>query len=347
MALTPAWRDYSFAIKGGEDGTAVGTIGLTFGFDGGSALLDDVALTEAAGPQNHTAFRDAVVSALMDLRPGVLRYMDSGTDFGSTFDNMIATPFARRRAGASTQATLAEDVPLGLDEFLKLAQTVGAEPWYAMPAGSTPAEASAMIEYLAGSSTTPYGSLRAALGQAAPWTTVFPKIHLELGNEVWNTGSFAGSTMADPKAYAQRANAVFGAMRAAPAFQTASFDLILGGWASVPWWTEAELSAGSQHDAIAVAPYLFTELNDAFGEEGVFGTDADTSPSRLDSAGERQHGAAGQGGGLRRGGRLRDRRSLRSTRSTWGPCRGPRRRLIWIELCPPRRAVWRWQTTCC
>jgi alpha-L-arabinofuranosidase len=40
--------------------------------------------------------------------------------------------------------------------------------------------------------SSPYGAKRAALGQAEPWTSIFSVIHLELGNEEWNAGVFAG-----------------------------------------------------------------------------------------------------------------------------------------------------------
>ena len=209
ISLTPAWQDYRLAFDAAEDGSGVGTVALSFTLAEANALLDDASLEAAAGAGNRTAFRDEVVGTLRALRPGVLRYMDNGTDFGSFLDNMLAVPFARQRAGASTQATRQEDVPLGLQEFLELCAAVGAEPWYAMPAGTSAAEAAELVEYLAGDAATHYGSVRAARGQRAAWTTVFPVIHLELGNEMWNARSFAGSAMDDPTAYGQRAAAVF------------------------------------------------------------------------------------------------------------------------------------------
>jgi hypothetical protein len=271
VSLSPEWKTYQFAFHAAEGKSALGTVQLTFNFRNASVLMDDVALTAVAAPDNPTAFRDEVVRTLRDLHPGVLRYMDNGTNFGSSLDNMIAPPFARRRAGSSTQEKLREDIPIGLHEFLVLAKAVGAEPWYSMPPGSTPKEAADLIEYLGGSASTPYGSRRAALGQNAPWTEAFPVIHLELGNEMWNNRSFAGSTIADPTAFGQRASAVFAAMRAAPGFRAAEFDLILGSWANVPWWTGQELAANAGQDTVAVAPYLFAEFKDASSDEAIFG----------------------------------------------------------------------------
>ncbi len=269
--LTPQWHDYDYTFTATEDRSAVGTVGLTFHFDHTSALLDDVSLTEAAAPDNPTPFRNAVVATLRDLHPGVLRYMDSGGNFGSSFDNMIAPVFARQRTGASTQETLHDDIPLGLHEFLTLAKAVGAEPWYSMPPGTSPAEAAAMAEYFAGPADSPYGRKRAALGQQKPWTQVFPVIHLELGNEQWNNRSFAGSTINDPTAYGLRTSAIFAAFRNAKYFAPQSFDLILGAWSAVPWWTQQQLASTTGADTVALAPYLFTDFKDASSEEAVFG----------------------------------------------------------------------------
>ena len=284
VSLSPEWKSYQLGFHAAEGKSAVGTIELALNFRGTSALIDDVALTATAGPDNPTAFRDEVVQTLRDLHPGVLRYMDNGTNFGSSLDNMLAPPFARLRAGSSTQEKLREDIPIGLHEFLVLAKAVGAEPWYSMPPGSSPKEAADLIEFLAGSTATPYGSRRAALGQSAPWTEVFPVIHLELGNEVWNGRSFAGSAMADPKAYGQRASSVFSAMRGAASFRPASFDIILGSWATVPWWTGEELAANAGQDSISVAPYLFTQFKDASSNEAIFGPML-AQPQAIDSDG--------------------------------------------------------------
>jgi hypothetical protein len=287
VALQPGWHDYTFDFPASETGSSIGTVGLTFSFHEASALLDDVALTPATHPVNNpTAFRDEVVQTLRDLHPGVLRYMDNGTDFGSSLDNMLAIPFARQRSGASTQEKLRDDIPIGLNEFLALCQAVGAEPWYSMPPGTSPDEARKLMEYLAGPPTTPYGAKRAALGQSTPWTQVFPTIHLELGNEEWNSRSFAGSSLADPTTYGQRAGEVFAAARSSPYFQAGRFDLILGAWAVNTWWTGQELAAApnaqAAADSIAVAPYLFAEFNDDSSVEAVFGPML-AQPEQLDS----------------------------------------------------------------
>ncbi|MEO6802939.1 MAG: hypothetical protein ABI197_06825 [Granulicella sp.] len=302
ISLTTAWKDYSFDFAAQEDGSQIGPVELAFSFAGTNALLDDVTLTTAAvNPANPTPFRDEVVSTLKDLHPGVLRYMDSGLNFGSSIDNMIAVPFARQRTNHSTQVTDQEDVPLGLAEFLRLCQTVGAEPWYSMPAAMSPAEMQHLIEYLGGSASTPYGAIRAALGQSAPWTSVFPVIHLELGNELWNGRSFYGATIADPIAYGNRTSTIFGAARSSASYSPGNFDLVMGSWASVPWWTSTQMQNSSDYDTVAVAPYLFNSLNDTSSNEAIFGS-MFAQPEMVDSVStgymnQQAKAAAGSDGG--------------------------------------------------
>ena len=284
VKLTPGWRDYTYSFPAQEDGAAVGTVGLQFAFNGSSALLDDVSLIDThPGPAEPTAFREAVVRTLRDLHPGVLRYMDSGASFGSSLDNLLQPEFARQRAGYSTQEMKREDIPIGLEDFLDLCAAVGADPWISLPAGFSQDEAGHLVEFLAGPVTTPYGAKRATLGHAAPWTQTFRTVHLELGNEAWNSRSFTGASIQDPTAYGHRASMVFGAMRRSPYFAGARFDLIAGTWNAVPWWTGQELAAlGGNADTLAIAPYLFNEFNDASTDEAIYGSML-AEPEQLDS----------------------------------------------------------------
>jgi alpha-L-arabinofuranosidase len=269
--LTPQWQSYSYDFQASEDGTARGTVGLSFDVHGGSILLDDVSLVPLGDARNSSPFRDEVVETLRLLHPGILRFMDNGTSFGSTLDDLISPPFGRRRAGHSPQQTLAEQIPIGLNESLQLAEVIGAEPWYCVPATTSPEEAANLIEFLAGPVNSRYGAKRAKLGHPAPWTSAFPVIHLELGNELWNGGDFAGAAIPNPHDYATRANAVFGAARHSVWFKPAAFDLILGGQAGNDWLTTQELSTSLEHDSTDFAPYLFAEMNDLSSDEAIFG----------------------------------------------------------------------------
>ena len=269
--LSPTWQNYSATFSVKEDGSAVGIIGLNFAIQQSSILLDDVELTPTAGdPANHTAFRDEVVDTLRTAHPGILRFMDNGTSFGSTLDDLLAPPFARRRGGVLVASKESQDIPIGLHEELVLAQTLGAEPWFTLPATTSPDEARKLIEYLAGPATSLYGSKRATLGQSAPWTAVFPVIHLEFGNEMW--GSFPGSAVNEPAVYGALMNSIFTAARSSAYFRESSFDLIADGQGPNTYWTGEMLKANTAANSIDFAPYLFSPLNDVSSTEAVFGS---------------------------------------------------------------------------
>ncbi len=271
VTLTPSWQDYTFNLSTAENSsTAISAVELAFTVSGANALLDDVSLTPALTiPSNPTPFRDEVVSALKALHPGVLRYNDEAI-LGNSIDNILAPPFARKRSGAIEQTSAPDDIALGLHEFLQLCQTIGAEPYFNMPPSMSTTEMLNLMEYLGGDTTTHYGAIRQARGQTSPWTTVFPVIHLELGNEEWNS-IFAGWTIQDPVAYGNRVATIFGAAKSSPYYSHSGFDLIMGSQAVNTWMTSTEAANSANFDSIALAPYTFDSLNDTSSNEAIFG----------------------------------------------------------------------------
>ena len=268
--LTNGWKDYSYSFQITNDTTKSGSIGLSFGVAGSSMLIDDVAFTEAASDDNPTAYRNAVVEALRDLHPGSLRYMDTGLNWGSSIDNLLAPDFARTRSGYNTGSSEIDDIAMGLHDFLVLCKAVGADPWFTMPTGMTTQEMSNLMDYFGGSTSTAYGARRAALGQATPWTSVFGQIHLEFGNEVWNTGN-GGANIADPVSYGKRANVIFGVARASSSYNARSFDLVVDGFEAVPYWTQQVLQNCSTYDTVSTASYNFDIFDDTSSTEAIFG----------------------------------------------------------------------------
>ena len=274
VSLSSNWQDYKLTFSAAESAsTPTGTVDLDFDGSGANLYLDDVSLTPAtASASNPTAFRDEVVAALPSLHPGVRRYMvDGGPAFGSSIDNMLAVPFARQRSGSSEASSTQTDVPLGLHEFLQLCQTVGAQPWFVLPPAISPAEMGNLMQYLGGSSSTPYGALRASQGQSAPWTSVFPVIHLELGNEQWNTVTFPGNVISNYIAYGNRVTTIFGAARNSPSYNSSKFDLVMGSFVVNSWLTNQEAANASNYDSISVAPYQFGTFSDTSSTEAIFG----------------------------------------------------------------------------
>jgi hypothetical protein len=260
LTLTNSWQDYTLTFTATETGSAVGPVQLNFTAAGSNIELDDVSLDQTnSDPSNTTVFRDDVVNTLKDLHPGTLRMMAAGAALASDIPNQLQTPYARYRMGFNSSGKM-PNISFGIHEFLQLCQTVGADPWITIPTATTPAEMAVFIQYLTGTGGDQWSALRMARGQSEPWTKVFNKIHIELGNETWN-GSFKGESMNYP-GYPQWANTVFGAARATAGFKAANFDLVIDGWASSSGYTATMLSTSNQHDSVDIAPYLLYSAND-------------------------------------------------------------------------------------
>jgi hypothetical protein len=256
--LTPQWQDFHYAFTANDAPNSTGNVKLAFNVAGACALLDDVSLTPAPNPANPTAFRTDVVLALQQLRPGTLRYMASAAQLGSAIPNLLAPQFARTRAGYSSAKATEPDIPIGIPEFLELCDFLHADPWLVVPLATSPAEAAQLIRYLA---TEP--------NKHHPWLARFNKIHLELGNEAWNT-TFDGAAITDSAAYGHRATEIFRAMRATPGFSPHKFDLVIGGQAEWPDRNAKILAAATGYDTLALAPYLMYSVNDASSPEKLF-----------------------------------------------------------------------------
>ena len=85
---------------------------------------------------------------------------------------------------------------LGLDEFLRLCEALGAQPLIQVNVNAPAADAADLVTYCTGPSSTVLGALRAANGHAAPYVLT----RLELGNEpsatAYGGGNDAGSAYA-------------------------------------------------------------------------------------------------------------------------------------------------------
>ena len=293
VSLTNAWATYSFSFTATEAGSALHAVELQFATVGeDSFLLDDVSLTQIdSDPLNTTAFRDPVVNTLHTLHPGVLRSWAG--QLGDTLDNLIADPYGRQRAGYSAWHTTQEDISYGLPEFLQLCESIGAEPWFVIPSTFDTTDASNLIEYLAGSAATHYGSKRAASGHPNPWASSFSKIHLEFGNEAWNS-AFKGGAIEYPEPYGRRAQAIFAAMKSNSSYNATAFDLVLGGQAVSPGRNREIQDNCNNNDSFALAPYMMGTIDSFADNEHLFGSTFAEAEALISPAGT----AEGVTGGL-------------------------------------------------
>lgn len=232
---------------------------LAFLADGpGTFWIDNLSIWDPELPAD--SILPNVTEALREARPGVIRIwnlVNQGRG-GTTLDDALAAPAERSTFLALNQAHAPPDAT-SLHDMLQLCAEVGADPWIVIGPTFTDAELAGLLEYLAGDASTPYGARRAALGRTEPWLPAFRRIHLELGNEMWNQ-SFRplafGLGLAD--LYGRFARRQFGLLRSHALFDDGKFDLILSGFianASNFNGKAAAASAGSA-DRIGLATYL-------------------------------------------------------------------------------------------
>lgn len=228
----------------------------------GPIWIDDMSL-QRKGQTNPTVFSDRFVEKLKEYRPGTLR--NWGHQLGSTLENQLAVPTARRMTGYSPKQREATLFHYSLHEFLELAQEVGANPWYVIPPTFTQAEIQSLVAYLAAPHhVNRFSAMRASLGQREPWTDVFNTIHLEYGNEMWGanqgTDPFLGATVRGGERLGTIAGQRFFALRRSRYFKR-NLNLIIGGQTNVAE-RQAEITQHSQqHDTVALSPY-FGHLDD-------------------------------------------------------------------------------------
>ena len=282
FTTTTTWRkvSYDFFVPPNMDSpnfstTNAGNPVLTFAFrihpDQEPVWVDDVVLSRL-DYQNPTVFTDRFVHLLKELNPGIVR--DWGNQLGSSLDNQLAPPHARKPTAHSPRDQYAYEYQYSLHEFLELAEELGAEPWYVIPPTFSLGEMENLIAYLAAPvGSHPYADKRLALGRVAPWTATFPMIHLEYGNEMWggNAGNdnFIGATARGGQRLGEMSTPRFQQLKSSPFYDPARFNLIVGGQFASPF-RQFELSTNSlQHDTIALAPY-FGDLDHYQTNEDIF-----------------------------------------------------------------------------
>ncbi|EIP99244.1 alpha-L-arabinofuranosidase [Opitutaceae bacterium TAV1] len=144
----------------------------------------------------------ATWSILQSYRPGSLRYPDGLGVHNHDWKKTIG-PLSERG-----------DWKFGLDEFMSIAERLGAAPLFVVSEYiGAPQDAADLVEYLnkPAEPRYPWAMKRAANGRSAPWNVKY----FELGNESWVDWRKIGKTQVrPPKAVAEYASALARAMKA-------------------------------------------------------------------------------------------------------------------------------------
>ena len=281
--LTTTWQQFTYSCTTAEATTiAVHNSTLTASVSGGAVYFDNLYFGK--NTSQPTVFRDEVISTLQTLNPGEFRYWVNQN--AETLDNWIAPDYARAVSGLGygIKPTGGDTVTLSLEDYLVICQYLNVEPYLEVPITFTSTDAGNLIEFLAGGSGATYGAKRIALGQTAPWSSVFSKIHLAFANESWNEISFLGQGLPDryttepndPNCpytcnvpdydYQTRSATIFAAMRAAADYSANAgvFELVSNlapGQNPNNGWDWKEKAQTSKPDAFELNDYEYQEVN--------------------------------------------------------------------------------------
>jgi len=170
----------------------------------GTIWVDSVSMVHADFDDG--GFRKDVLELTGRLKPSCIRWPGGWFVSDYHWQDGIG-PVDRRpaRLNRAWMAYTANDV--GVDEYLKLCNKVGAEPYICVNVGTgTPEEAAALVEYVNGAPDTRWGRVRAENGHSDPYRAKVWNV----GNEEWlpTLGGTKGSL------YAKRFDAYAKAMRA-------------------------------------------------------------------------------------------------------------------------------------
>lgn len=231
LTVTSGWKEYSFDFIAKPPGKSAERFDIGTS-EPGTLFIDNISIVEKGGPPPG-AFYPEIVETLKRFRPSTLRLwvLQENRGFGKSLDDALGDPSGsnltfREVYGAATTT------PVGLHRQLELCAQVGTEPWIITSTLFSAQEQKNLIEYLAGPPDSPYGKKRAAWGQEKPWTDVFRRIKIEMGNETWNPSFKTQNFAARGAFYGAYAEFQFGQMKSSPWFRSDKFQFVINGWAA-------------------------------------------------------------------------------------------------------------------
>ncbi|WP_128255513.1 hypothetical protein [Falsirhodobacter deserti] len=177
LALTPEWQKHvvDFSVPEIHDGKRAGRMALTLSGKG-QVDVDNFRVYRADAPYLGLLPEDE--AALKEAAPSALRTHAFSKLAQRTYDlAQLTDPGGLGSvAGGNT-----------LPQTLEVIEAVESTPWLQIQPHFSREEWLGLAEYLAAPADAgPWAEKRAAQGQTEPWTDVFDRIYLEIGNETWN-----------------------------------------------------------------------------------------------------------------------------------------------------------------
>lgn len=173
--LTPSWEARVCSLECvGESDRAVFEIRAE---GEGNLWVDKVSLMPA---NNQSGWRADVVEAIKEMKPAIIRWGGSEVDPGGykwkkgIGNRDLRVPFLNNVWGRI------DSNDVGIDEFCRFCELVGAEPLICVSFADGAQSAGELVEYCNGSSATHWGAERARNGHLAPYHVKY----WQIGNEI-------------------------------------------------------------------------------------------------------------------------------------------------------------------
>ncbi len=233
-ALQHSYRPFALSFTAKAD-TERGRLEIASA-GGGAFRVGTASLMPA---DNVDGFRADTLQLLRELKAPVYRWPGGNFVSGYNWTDGIGDRDRRPpRKNPAWQGVEHNDV--GIDEFMRLCELIGTEPYIAVNSGfGDAAMAADEVEYVNGAPTTPMGRLRAANGHDQAYTCKWWSI----GNEMYGNWQLGNMPVGD---YARKHNEFAKAMKA----KDATIHLV--GVGAVGAWDEAMLAgAAAQMDLMS------------------------------------------------------------------------------------------------
>ncbi len=164
------------------------TMNIVVTAKGGRVIIDDYTCSKDVRYENPTIFNDEFVNGLKFLKPGIIRQLMMGGTMEERLSPWIesvrSTNDLTKPAGP---VSMRKACSWSLPDVYNLAEHLGTEVWCSIPGTLFPEEVDLFMEYIGGPAGTKGGDMRIRHGHPKPYTETLKKIHVEPGNEAWNT----------------------------------------------------------------------------------------------------------------------------------------------------------------
>ncbi|HMP76870.1 MAG TPA: hypothetical protein PKE12_11315 [Kiritimatiellia bacterium] len=222
------------------------------GYSPGTLWMDNLLVWQT-DVEPH-AIMPYVKDVLREFQPGVIRLWEGLT--APTLEAWLAGGFAQPALGRHEKSDRLP--PVSLAQALELCKETGADPWLILNPYFTREEHLQLMEYLAGPPDIGHGRRRAQDGRREPWTTAFTRIHLECGNEMWNS-IMPKNLSGQPEVYAAFADRQFRDLKSSAHYDAKKFEMIANGWDNAVQprgWTHRVASNSRHADRVDLACYF-------------------------------------------------------------------------------------------